>query len=268
VATPDPTSKLCDREPTSTLSLNLFGGPYVVANGLRLEVPEGSKRLLAYVALLGHPVERRQAAGTLWPDGDDMRAAGNLRSALWRLKSAGIGVIVADRSCLDLQPDTVVDIAVLRGWARRLIEGTPTEADLCAYGWRTEFLDLLPGWYEDWALFERERTRQQVLHALDALSRRLLEHGRTAEAIEAAVTAVLVEPLRESAQRRLFEAHIAEGNLVEGLRTYRAYRDLLWRELRTQPGKAFAARVAAQDCSLADPADTRWPAPARASLTH
>jgi DNA-binding SARP family transcriptional activator len=255
VGTPIPT--------TEPVFLNLFGGPYVVAGGTRLEVPEGSKRMLAFVALLGHPVERRQAAGTLWPDGDDVRAAGNLRSALWRLKGAGIDVIVADRSCLGLRPGTVVDVATVRGWARRLIEGRPTEADLSAYGWRSEFLDLLPGWYEDWALFERERVRQLLLHALEALSRRLLDIGRIAEAIEAAVTAVLVEPLRESAQRRLFEAHLAEGNLVEGMRTYRTYRELLWRELQARPGPAFAARVAALECSAARPSEHR-----RASFAH
>lgn len=241
----DPDSRPSCRAPENPVCLSLFGGPFVVADRRRLEVPEGSKRLLAYVALLGHPVERRQAAGTLWPDGDDVRAAGNLRSALWRLKGAGIDVIVADRFCLSLRSDVVVDVATVRGWARRLVEGTPTDADLSASGWRSDFLDLLPGWYDDWVLFERERIRQQLLHALEALSRWLLNHGRVAEAIEAAVTAVLVEPLRESAQRRLFEAHIAEGNAVEALRTYHAYRDLLWRELGACPGRSFTEIVSA-----------------------
>jgi DNA-binding SARP family transcriptional activator len=275
VEKPDPDARPPGLAPENSVCLNLFGGPFVVADGLRLEVPEGGKRLLAYVALLGHPVERRQAAGTLWPDGDDVRAAGNLRSALWRLKGAGIDVIVADRFCLNLRSDVVVDVATVRGWARRLTEGTPTDADLCAYGWRSEFLDLLPGWYEDWALFERERIRQQLLHALEALSRWLLDHGRAAEAIEAAVTAVLVEPLRESAQRRLFEAHIAEGNLVEGLRTYHAYRDLLRRELGAQPGSSFtevvSAIMAAQEFSASGsrkPRSPRWSVPARASLAR
>src|ERR1700758_724523 len=68
----------------------LFGGPYVMHNGDRLEVPDGSKRLLVFVALSTGRVDRRYAAGSLWPEGSDERAAGNLRSALWRARGARI----------------------------------------------------------------------------------------------------------------------------------------------------------------------------------
>src|SRR5690349_1193595 len=56
--------------------LHLFGGPYVTFGGGRRDVPEGSKRLLVYVALQRGRVERRSAAGALWPVGDDVRASG------------------------------------------------------------------------------------------------------------------------------------------------------------------------------------------------
>lgn len=59
----------------------------------------------------------------------------------------GSDVIVTDRFSLNLRSDIVVDVATLRGWTWRLIERTPTDADLCAYGWRSEFLDPLPGWF-------------------------------------------------------------------------------------------------------------------------
>src|SRR5580692_9687981 len=79
------------------LVLHLFGGPFVTCEGRRLEVPEGSKRLLVFVALHRRRIERRYAAGALWPTGDDIRAAGNLRSALWRLNGAGIQVLSTDK---------------------------------------------------------------------------------------------------------------------------------------------------------------------------
>ncbi|MGD0604366.1 MAG: hypothetical protein ABSA53_12290, partial [Streptosporangiaceae bacterium] len=74
----------------------LFGGPSAVLNGSRVEVPDGSKRLLVFVALSSGKVDRRFAAGSLWPDGSDERAAGNLRSALWRLRCAGIDLVDSD----------------------------------------------------------------------------------------------------------------------------------------------------------------------------
>jgi DNA-binding SARP family transcriptional activator len=218
-----------------TAVLHLFGGPYITVDRRRMEVPEGSKRLLAFVALHDRRVERRHAAGTLWPGGDDLRAAGNLRSALWRLKRACVPLIVADKCSLSLRDDLLVDLHVVNEWARRLINGSEASSDLVVLPWGLDSLDLLPGWYDDWALMEGERVRQRLLHALEALSVAFLRSGRCGEAIEAAMLAVSSEPLRESAQRVLIEAHIAEGNWVEGRRHFDAYRHLLFRELGIEP---------------------------------
>ncbi len=68
------------------VALYLLDGPYAVVDEMRRELPESSKRLAVFVALTGGRVDRRTAAGVLWPDGNDVRAAGNLRSALWRMR--------------------------------------------------------------------------------------------------------------------------------------------------------------------------------------
>src|SRR5689334_25121866 len=80
----------------------LLGGPYVTFRGDRLEIPDGSKKLLAFVALGTGRVDRRHAAGSLWPFGNDERASGNLRSALWRLKCAGIDILESDKCSLKI----------------------------------------------------------------------------------------------------------------------------------------------------------------------
>ena len=67
--------------------------------------------------------------------------------------------------------------------------------------------------------------------------------GRFADAIESAMLAASAEPLRESAQRSLVRAHIAEGNLTEARRTYLAYKALLHRELGILPSESFTASV-------------------------
>jgi two-component SAPR family response regulator len=74
--------------------------------------------------------------------------------------------------------------------------------------------------------FERERIRQRMLHALEVLSRTLRNAGRYGEAIDAAMDAVAVEPLREAAHRALAEAHFAEGNVIEARCAFIRYRDL------------------------------------------
>ena len=215
--------------------LHLFGGPYVTVDECRHEIPEGSKRLLVLVALRRRRVERRHAAGLLWPIGSDERAAGNLRSALWRLRGVGVDLLVVDRCSLRLRDDVAVDLEATSDWARRLTAGTAGPDDLTLPPSWSDALDLLPGWYDDWALVERERLRQRVLHAMEALSGRLVDVGRFGEAVEVAMAAVAVDPLRESAQRSLLLAHLAEGNTVEGTRCLRSYRELLRRELGVEP---------------------------------
>jgi DNA-binding SARP family transcriptional activator len=239
----------------------LFGGPYVMLPGGRLEVPDGSKRLLAFVALSAGRVDRRYAAGSLWPLGSDERAAGNLRSALWRLKGAGIDLLESKRYSLTLRAGTVVDVRVLCEWAARVVDGSASEDDLRAVNWRSDAMDLLPGWYDDWVIFERERIRQRLLHALEALSQLLAAAGCCADAVEAAISAVSIDPLRESANRVLIEAHLAEGNLVEARRAYGRYRDIVRRELGVEPGERLARLVRA-----GFPPESRRPETARPPL--
>ena len=219
----------------------LLGEPCVLQDGRRYAVPEGCKRLLAFVALQRGRVDRRHAAGSLWPEGTEDRASGNLRSTMWRLRGAGIGVLESDKSSIFLRERTTTDLEELCAWADRLIAGTASEEDMHVPEWTTTVAELLPGWYDEWVIFERERIRQRMLHALEVLSRVLRAAGRYGEAIDAAMDAVAVEPLRESAHRALVEAHVAEGNFIEARRAYVRYRDLARRELGVEPSAAFQA---------------------------
>ena len=222
----------------------LLDGPYIVDNGRRFPVPEGSERLLVFVALSnGRAVSRRKIAGTLWPSATEDRAAGNLRTALWRLRSSGIQVLIADRHSLTVKFGTSIDVFTIDEWAGRLVEGTADQDDLAMRHFHPAALELLPGWYDEWITFERERIRQRLLHALEILSQRLAQEGRFGEAVEAAMTAAAVDPLRESAQKSLILIHLSEGNLGEALRTYTAYTRLLDSELGIAPTPELARLV-------------------------
>lgn len=211
--------------------LRLVNGPYVTCREQVLQIPEGSQRLVVFVALRRGTVDRRQVAGSLWPDGDDDRAAGNLRSSLWRLKRSKVDIMSADKRRLWLAPDVRVDVHLLTAWSSRLLQGKAESSDLCLSSAEAILMDLLPGWYEEWVMVERELMRQRILHALEALARILIGLGRNAEAVDIATATVAAEPLRESAQRVLLEAHMSEGNIAEAWRSYQIYRELIAREL-------------------------------------
>jgi hypothetical protein len=65
--------------------------------------------------------------------------------------------------------------------------------------------------------------------------------------------AVTGEPLRETAQRALIEAHIAEGDWAKGRRSFEPYRNLLDRELDVQPDLELASIVHGSGGGLSSP---------------
>ncbi|MEU5342942.1 bacterial transcriptional activator domain-containing protein [Streptomyces sp. NPDC020766] len=223
--------------------VHLFGGPFVTLADRRVEIPEGSKRLLVFVALQPGRVERRYAAVSLWPMGNELRACGNLRSALWRLRQLGLNLIDADKTFVRLSSGVLVDVQLVCSWAQRLIRNELQPCDLAPLPWRLDDLDFLPDCYDDWALMERERVRQRLLHALEALSRTLIDRGRCAEAVDVALTAVSADPLRETAQRLLIEAHVAERNWREACRALDLYRKTLREALGVEPGRDLLALI-------------------------
>jgi DNA-binding SARP family transcriptional activator len=75
------------------------------------------------------------------------------------------------------------------------------------------------------------------------MCRRLTALGRYAEAIQAALAAVADEPLRESAHLAVVQVHLAEGNVVEAVRQYTAYRRTLLEELGVEPSPALEGVV-------------------------
>lgn len=191
----------------------------------------GAQRLLALLALADRPTDRGVVAARLWPDLPEVRAAATLRTTLWQARRAAPGAVANQGGCLGLGPAVRVDLHESTRAARALATGEDPPGDVAAaFGH-----DVLPDWPEDWVLAPRERFRQIRLHALDTLCRRLTGAGRHAEAIVVGLGAVAADPLRETAQRALIEAHIAEGNISEAVRQYRAFAAQLWVSLGLDP---------------------------------
>jgi len=137
---------------------------------------------------------------------------------------------------LSLADGVALDIRDARLLAHRLLNpGAGPDIDLNDQAISTLSVDLLPDWYDDWAVAEAEAWRQLRLHALDALAERLTAAGRYADATSAALAAAKAEPLRETAHAALIRVYLAEGNRAEALSAYQHYRALLHTELGLEP---------------------------------
>jgi DNA-binding SARP family transcriptional activator len=223
------------------VSLSLLGTFELRCHGESVSVPPSAQRVLAFAALHERPLQRPYVAGTLWMNASEERAAASLRSSLWRLRRPGHRLVLATSTHVCLAPEVDVDVRRAYELAHQLLADSGREdvlpADTSLEG------ELLPDWYDDWLLLERERFRQLSLHALEALAERLIAAGRLGQALEAALAAVRGEPLRESAHRVLIRVHLAEGNAGEALGQYRVCRRLLADQLGLAPSPQLDALV-------------------------
>ena len=218
-----------------SIRVGLLGTFSLVHEGRHVDLPPSGQRLVAFLALHEGPLLRARIAGTLWPDASDEHAHASLRSALWRVHRSGCQVVATVGARLALSAGVDVDARALACLAHEVVDETrPLPEDVVSLVGKLS-ADLLPDWYEDWIAGERQQLEHLRLHALEALSERLLAAGRTEEAGEAALAGVAVDPLRESAHRAVIRVHLAEGNVAVALRRYAAFRRLSKERLGVPP---------------------------------
>lgn len=227
--------------PGTGLRLSLMRGFELRCNGRIVELATSSQRVLAMLALHDRSLPRGYVAETLWTDVPDQRAAGNLRSALWRLRDVGRQTVVATGSNLRLSPDVTVDVRMAELVAAQLVAGTLTAGPVLEQAIFEG--ELLPGWCDEWVVDRREQCRQRGLHALELLCGLLASAGRYCDAVQAGLAAISADPLRESAHRALIAAHLAEGNVSEAVRQYERFDRLLMRDLGLRPTEALRRLV-------------------------
>ena len=223
--------------------LNLLGGFDLQYHGARTSVALGAQRLLAYLALEDGAVHRVVAAQRLWPDSTLRRAAANVRSALWQGRRVGTEAVI---ECLGprlrLASSVVVDLHEVIRQVEAVLELLPAAPSPSRLEERLA-LELLPDWSDDWLTLKRDRWDQTRLHALERLAKHLLDEERFLDALQTALGAVAIEPIREAAHRIVIEVHIAEGNVASALQHYNRYRALLQRELGVAPSPRMAGLV-------------------------
>ena len=224
-----------------TARLRLLNGFSVEICGEERDVPVPAQRLLAYLALVGRPT-RSALAGHLWPEVGERQALGSLRSTLWRLQRTAPGLVHLKPGSVRIAPEVEVDARSLREWAEAVLngDGTPEPGS-------QEVLtsELLPGWYDDWVIAEREHLHQLRVQALEVLAERLTRAGAPARALTVAYAAVRSEPLRESAHRAVIRAHLAQGNTASAMEQYEECCRLLVTEIGAPPSRQLDELVLA-----------------------
>lgn len=224
---------------SGSLTLQLFGWWRLCHRGRGIELGGREQRLTALLALRGTR-PRLHIAATLWPDTREDKALASLRAAVLRTQRRAPGLLVASRSTIGLHPDVAVDV-------RDLVGSIEKSEATCANGTGgiletrslLECEELLPGWYDDWVLFEREQLQHRRLRALEVMARQALDRGDLEAAVNAAVAATRIEPLLESARSVTIMARLRLGDPAGAAREFHSYRRHLRQELGVEPSPQF-----------------------------
>jgi predicted ATPase/DNA-binding SARP family transcriptional activator len=208
------------------LVIRLLGQFDFRLNGTPVEIPSRSAQsLLAYLVLNSGIAHRREKlAGLLWPDATEANARSYLRKALWQArKSLAVGTksgedyLLADDISISFNPnaDYFLDAeAMTCKSAETMSIEEQIEAVSVYHG------ELLPGFYDDWIILERERLRAVFEHNLQVLLEQLVEEGHWAETLDWGERWIALGCVPEPAYRALMVAHAAQGNNAKVAATY------------------------------------------------
>jgi DNA-binding SARP family transcriptional activator len=208
--------------------------------------------LLAYLALHPESNAREKLAALFWGDSPDTQARGSLRKALTLLREhLSKDIVIADRESIRLNPDTAlrVDALEFEKIAHSESPGESLLSEIENLQSQRDFQsaialyrgDLLPDFYDDWILTERERFRALYLNALLRLVQELRTRSEYDRAIEYAQKALATDPANEHAHRHLMFCFVATGNRQAALEQYRRCEQALREELSVEPAPETTA---------------------------
>ncbi|WP_171041284.1 AfsR/SARP family transcriptional regulator [Sinomonas susongensis] len=219
--------------------LRLLGCWQLLGNGLPVAVGIRQERLITALALMGQR-PRSYLAGLLWPESGEQQAAGSLRSTVFKVRHQLPGLLSDSLEPIGLGPTVTVDVRRFRERAELVRAGAAPEPDFEELLFGAE---LLPGWYDDWVIFEQERLRALRVATLEATARQHLARDEADAAVVAARQAAAIEPLRESAQALVIRAQVQAGDTAGAYRTLEEFRSRLRDELGLEPSDRLKAAL-------------------------
>ncbi len=174
-----------------------------------------AQSLFAFLVLnAGTAFRREKLAGQLWPDSTEEQARDYLRHALWRIRKAlqaasAAPYLRADDLAVafDSSAPYWLDVAAIRD----VSDEAPAEELITALsGYRGE---MLPGFYDEWVVLERENLQAAYERKMACLLERLKERGRWSEVLRWGEQWISSGQRPEAAYRYLMEAHAASGDM-------------------------------------------------------
>lgn len=218
------------------LRIYLLGPLRIERDGAPLVLPRRKvELLLAYLFLHPEPQTRDHLATLFWGDSSDAQARHSLRTALATVrKEIAADLLRTNREQVQRNPDFPcwVDLHDLLAVATEL-ETISVDHLLAKLAWWQG--DLLPGFYEDWLVFDREHYRERLLKLGLQATQALRARSEYAGAIAVAQQLLTRDPANEHAHQHLMFCYMADGDRPAALRQYELCERTLRDELDVPP---------------------------------
>jgi predicted ATPase/DNA-binding SARP family transcriptional activator len=212
-----------DSSLSNKLEVKLLGKFEVSRDGKPIAITSRpAQSLFAYLILSAGTSHRREKlAGMLWPDSLEETARDNLRHALWRIRKA-----------LPSQPKVEYLLAddlsiAFNASAEYWLDATELEklsetasADELIAVLSTYQGELLPGFYDEWVMLEREHLSSVFEHKTARLMSLLQNENRWLDILEWGERWIKLGQRPEPAYRALMSAHAAKGDMSKVAATY------------------------------------------------
>ena len=218
-----------------------------------INVNRQSATFLGYFAIhRGRRIAEDAVIEQFWPDCDPRRGRSNLCSAIWRVRKAigREGFSLIERSSfgetgLSDQAALQLDIEAFESTMMEALGQADGHA-VPALGQGLEIYrgDLMPGWYDDWVLAERERLQGLYVGGLIRLMNHQAEQNLFDAGIATGRKILRIEPMRETVHRRLIELHLENGQPAAAHGQYHECVRLLRDELGVAPSRETQAAYA------------------------
>jgi WD40 repeat protein/serine/threonine protein kinase/DNA-binding SARP family transcriptional activator len=227
------------------LEVRLLGQFDVKLAGAPVDIPSRpAQSLLAYLILnAGTAYRRGKLAGLLWPDVPEANARRSLRQALWHIRSVlegerDLDYLSVDEISIafDSQSNYWLDAAILD---RRASEDASPEELISAV--TVYHGELLPGFYEEWVVLERERLEAVFERKMQRLLDSLVEAQRWEKMLEWSQRWIALGHVPEPAYRALMIAHAGLGDLTSTAAVFRRCREALRHDLGVEPSESTRA---------------------------
>ena len=225
----------------------LFGALEIVHDHAAPLRPSTQRVLALLGYLIAHhdaPQSRDKLVDVLWPDLLPRQGRRMLSDTLWRARRLLMPPKQADTSALVISGDAVTFRPGTSIWVdliafEQLLQPSAGQSsqDIGCLRAAVELYrgDFLEECYDDWALYERERLREQYLGALQLLLTYDQEQRAYNLALQHALRLVQADPLREEVHRALMRIYYLLGRESDAMHAFEQCRDALINELGVEP---------------------------------